>query len=151
MQRRHLRREYVSFRHGGNQSPTKAGIPPCRLSAHILSYGFSVPLLKGKHSFSSLPSHPNFTRFYRCASILFFGSYVLFCLTSLTAVHFICGLALSLRVHSFVLLIFEYVLFQRNESQISHMSNKKGSAVSDTAFSAYNYNYLIALKASSRS
>jgi hypothetical protein len=91
---------------GGEPNPTKAGIPPCRLSAHILSYGFFMPC-KRQALISSLPSHPNFARFYRCASILFFDSYILLCLTSLTAVHLICGLAVSLRVHSFVLFIFE--------------------------------------------
>ena len=68
MQRRHLRREYVSFRHGGNQNPTKAGIPPCRLSAHILSYGFSVPLQKGKHSslpYPLTPTEPAFTAVFQ--------------------------------------------------------------------------------------
>ena len=81
---------------------------------------FLRAFVKGKHSFSSLPSHPNFARFYRYASIFFFGSYVLFCLTSLTAVHLICGLAVSLRVHSFVLFILEicFVSTQRKPNLI---------------------------------
>ncbi len=36
----------------------------CRLSAHILSYGFSVPLQKGKHSslpYPLTPTEPAFT------------------------------------------------------------------------------------------
>ena len=52
MQRRHLRREYVSFRHIGNQNPTKAGIPLCRYR-HIFSPTVSPCLAKGKQS--SLP------------------------------------------------------------------------------------------------
>ena len=43
---------------GGKPNPTKAGIPPL------------PPTVSPLHS-SSLPSHPNFARFYRCASILF--------------------------------------------------------------------------------
>ena len=69
------------------------------------------PTVSPLHSFS-LPPHPHRARFYRYAVISFFDSYILFCLTSFTAVHLICGLAISLRVHSFVLFIFEYVSFQ---------------------------------------
>ena len=51
--------------------PNKSGHSPvplvgtyCRLSAHILSYGFSVPLQKGKHSslpYPLTPTEPAFT------------------------------------------------------------------------------------------
>ena len=90
--------------------PNKSGHSLVPLSAHILPYGFSMPC-KRQALISSLPPHPHRARFYRCVSILFFDFYVWLCLTSFTAVHFICGLALSLRVHSFVLLIFEYISF----------------------------------------
>ena len=63
MQRRHLRREYVSFRHIGNQPPTKAGIPSCRCR-HIFSPTVSPCLAKGKHSsfpYPLTPTKPAFT------------------------------------------------------------------------------------------
>ena len=60
--------EYVSFRHIGNQSPTKAGIPLCRPSAYILPYGFSMPC-KRQALISSLPSHLHQARFHRRPTI----------------------------------------------------------------------------------
>ena len=57
MQRRHLMREYVSFRHIGNQNPTKAGIPLCRCR-HIFSPTVSPCLVKGKHSSLPYPLTP---------------------------------------------------------------------------------------------
>ena len=63
MQRRHLRRTYVSFRQIGNQNPTKAGIPLCRCR-HIFSPTFSPCLVKGKHSplpYPLTPTKPAFT------------------------------------------------------------------------------------------
>ena len=54
MQRRHLRREYVSFRHIGNQNPTKAGIPLCHYR-HIFSPTVSPCLEKAStHLFPTL-------------------------------------------------------------------------------------------------
>ena len=63
MQRRHLMGEYVSFRHIGNQNPTKAGIPLCRCR-HIFSPTVSPCLVKGKHSplpYPLTPTKPAFT------------------------------------------------------------------------------------------
>ena len=63
MQRRHLRREYVTFRHIGNQNPTKAGINLCR-RRHIFSPTVSPCLAKGKHSslpYPLTPTKPAFT------------------------------------------------------------------------------------------
>ena len=55
MQRRHLRREYVSFRHIGNQNPTKAGIPLCHYR-HIFSPTVSPCLEKASTHLFPTPS-----------------------------------------------------------------------------------------------
>ena len=63
MQRRHLRGENVSFRHIGNQNPTKACIPLCRCR-HIFSPTVSPCLAKGTHSslpYPLTPTKPAFT------------------------------------------------------------------------------------------
>ena len=65
MQRRHLRREYVSFRHIGNQNPKKAGIPLCRYR-HIFSPTVSPCLAKGKHSPFPYPLTPTKPAFAVC-------------------------------------------------------------------------------------
>ena len=57
MQRRHL------MGAGGNQNPTKAGIPLCRYR-HIFSPTVSSCLVKGKHSslpYPLTPTKPAFT------------------------------------------------------------------------------------------
>ena len=77
----------------GETKPNKSGHSLVPLSAHILPYGFSVPC-KRQALISSLPSHPNFARFYSYALTFLFDSYSQLCLTSFTAVHFICGLAI---------------------------------------------------------
>ena len=51
MQRRHLREEYVSFRHIGNQNPTKAGIPPSPLR-FLLCTPLPYPLTPTKPAFT---------------------------------------------------------------------------------------------------
>ena len=96
MQRRHLRREYVSFRHVRNQNPTKAGIPLCRCR-HISPLRF-LHALKRQALIFSLPSHPHQARFYRCALICFIVSFIWLCLTPFTAAPLICGLAFTYRV-----------------------------------------------------
>ena len=96
MQRRHLRREYVSFRHVRNQNPTKAGIPLCRCR-HISPLRF-LHALKRQALIFSLPSHPHQACFYRCALICFIVSFIWLCLTPFTAAPRICGLPFTYRV-----------------------------------------------------
>ena len=57
MQRRHLRREYVSFRHIGNQNPTKAGIPLCHHGTYSL-LRFLHALQKASTHLFPTPSPP---------------------------------------------------------------------------------------------
>ena len=74
------------MREGGNKTQQKRAFPPP-------SYGFFMPC-KRQALISSLPSHPNFARFYSYALTFLFDSYSQLCLISLTAVHFICSLAI---------------------------------------------------------
>ena len=80
MQRRHHQGEEETKARAKNGVP----LPP---------NGFSMPC-KRQALISSLPSHPNFARFYSYALTFLFDSYSQLCLTSFTAVHFICGLAI---------------------------------------------------------
>ena len=75
----------------------KSGHSLVPLSAHILSYGFSMPCKRQALIFS-LPSHPHQARFYRCALFFEFGSFIWLCLTSFTAAPLICNLQLTYRV-----------------------------------------------------
>ena len=77
-----------------NQQKRHSLVP---LSAHILSYGFSMPCKRQALIFS-LPSHPHQARFYRCALICFIVSFIWLCLTPFTAAPRICGLAFTYRV-----------------------------------------------------
>ena len=82
---------------GGKVKPYKSGhslVPP---SAHILSYGFSMPC-KRQALISSLPSHPHQARFYRCVLSFLFVSCIEYCFVPFTAAPLICGLAFRYRV-----------------------------------------------------
>ena len=63
MQRRHLRREYVSFRHIGNQNPTKTGIPLCHHGTYSPLRFLHALQKASTHLFPTLspPTKPAFT------------------------------------------------------------------------------------------
>ena len=90
MQRRHLRREYVSFRHIGNQNPTKAGIPPSLLR-------FLRALQKAStHLFPTLS--PPLSPLLQFVFNFLFVSYIKYCFVPFTAAPLICGLAFTYQV-----------------------------------------------------
>ena len=90
MQRRHLRRE------GGNQNPTKAGIPLCRYR-HIFSPTVSPCLEKAStHLFPTLS--PPLSPLLQFVFNFLFISCIEYCFGPFTAAPLICGLAFRYQV-----------------------------------------------------
>ena len=96
MQRRHLREEYVSFRHIGNQNPTKAGIPLCHHGTYSLLRFLHALQKASTHLFPTLS--PPLSPLLQFGFNFLFGSFIEYCFVPFTAAPLICGFQFTYRV-----------------------------------------------------